>query len=105
VSFFVGQGVLVACAATDPLTGELLDPEDVDTAEVSFYEPGLQPKTVVADRATIDKGPYTMTYDETSQKWLATVNTAGWDPGSRAYMVKFTGTYAAWKYGSVSLKP
>lgn len=105
VAIYVGEGVLVACAATDPLTGLPIDPEDVDVATVSFYAPPKQPKTVVSDREIVDQGPYEMDYDETSQRWLATVDTAEFDSGNWAYMVKLTGTYKAWRFGSVNLKP
>ena len=58
---YVGEGLTILCAATDPATG---NPITTATAEVEFFAPGKNPVANPDDR-TADEGPFPMGYSAT----------------------------------------
>lgn len=104
---YVGEGLTILCAATDPATGA---PITADTGEVEFYAPGKNPAAIPADR-TPDQGPFSMGYDATVVNrdgsfgaYIGYVDTTGWAAGKWTYRVKLVGAFASWEYATVVLK-
>lgn len=107
MAIFVGEGVTIVCAASDPATQQ---PITTATASVDFFAPGKNPISVPGDR-TPDHGPFDMTYDATvvnkdgtKGAYIASIDTTGWAAGKWSYRVTLSDALDAWEYSTVTLK-
>jgi hypothetical protein len=109
MAIFVGEGMTIVCAASDPSTQT---PITAATAVVDFFAPGKNPVSNVGDREP-DKGPLPMTFDPdvvnkdgTKGAYIALVDTsgAGWVPGKWTYRVTISDALDSWEYATVTLK-
>lgn len=100
MAIYVGETLTIVAHAIDPLRSQSITDAQ---ASVEFFAPTKDPKNVPADRAAPDRTA-SMTFDTEVQRYLAYVETGGWEPGRWSYRVLLAGAYDTWEYGSVTLK-
>ena len=101
MALFLGEAVRIKAKATDPETGEALDPAPT-SAVVDFWAPGLDRKV---DDPTIEG--VTMTYRPTTDDFILYQSTDGapWVIGKWTYKVTMTGAvFVNWEYSNFTLK-
>lgn len=102
---FVGEVMAIRVAVTDPFTKEAVDPSEVTSIEVHFWDPGKDPRNDPSVRDSPDYGPFAAEYDTDRGAWLVHVPTEGWSHGRLAYRVTVEGSaYLNWTYGSTRLR-
>lgn len=101
MALFLGEAVRIKAKATDPETGEALDPPPT-SATVDFWAPGLDRKV---DPPTI--AAQAMTYRPATDDFILFQPTYGspWVTGKWTYKVTMTGSvYVNWEFSNFTLK-
>lgn len=102
---FVGEVMAVRVAIDDPFTKTAVDPVDITSVVVHFWDPGKDPRNDPTVRDSPDYGPFTAEYSTDRDAWMAHIPTDGWNHGKLAYRVTVEGSvYLNWTYGVVRLR-